>query len=246
VLGSFRIGSVAGIPIRVHVLFVLLLGLLALAPDTGAFELVALGSLIVCVVLHELGHALVARRFGIRVVDITLWPLGGMARLSHIPESSRVEAAIAIAGPAVNVALAIAAAPLVVVLALAGGAQSPIAALAFAFVLVNALMAAFNLLPAFPTDGGRLVRAFFARNSTWLEATARAVRIGRVVAIAIAAAGIAIGNWMLPVIALWLWWMGGVELAQVRVRSQVTSSGVGAPPARPPPACPAPTPDEST
>ncbi|MCY2960241.1 MAG: site-2 protease family protein [Planctomycetota bacterium] len=216
--GSFRIGSVAGIPIRVHVLFLLLVAALAFAPGTGAFQLVALGVLVVCVVLHELGHALVARRFGIHVLDITLWPLGGMARLSHIPESSRVEAAIAIAGPAVNVALALVAAPLLLLQVFGPARDSILAALALSFVVVNVLMAAFNLLPAFPTDGGRLVRAWFGRKRSWVEATARAVWIGRVVAVAIGIAGIAWGNWMLPVVALWLWWTGGVELAQVRAR----------------------------
>lgn len=223
-LGSFRIGSLAGIPIRVHVLFLLLVAGLAFAPNTGTFQLVALGVLIVCVVLHELGHALVARRFGIRVLDITLWPLGGMARLSHIPESSRVEACIAIAGPAVNVALALIAAPFLVAAVVTTSAGSDISGFVFAFVLVNALMAGFNLLPAFPTDGGRLVRAWFARKHSWEVATQRAVWIGRVVALAIGAAGIALGNWMLPVVALWLWWTGGVELAQVRARSAASQA----------------------
>lgn len=219
--GSIRIGSVAGIPIRVHVLFLLLVAALAFAPGTGAFELAAFGVLVVCVVLHELGHALMARRFGIRVVDITLWPLGGLARLSHMPESSRVEAAIAAAGPAVNVALALAALPIILATAGAPAAESPVAVLALAFVAVNALMAGFNLLPAFPTDGGRLLRAWFARKHSWTEATRRAVWIGRAVAIAIGAAGIAWGQWMLPLVALWLWWTAGIELAQVRARHAV-------------------------
>jgi stage IV sporulation protein FB len=217
-LGAFRIARVAGIPIRVHVLFLLLVAALALAPSTGLLEFVALGVLVVSVVLHELGHALVAQRFGIRVVDITLWPLGGLARLSHIPESSRVEACIAIAGPAVNVVLALIAAPFFVFGIVSSPEDSILALIPFAFVVVNSFMAAFNLLPAFPTDGGRLVRAWFARRHSWYEATARAVWIGRVVAVAIAAIGIAWGNWMVPIIALWLFWMGGVELAQVRAR----------------------------
>lgn len=225
--GSFRIGSLAGIPIRVHVLFLLLVAGLALSPSTGLFGLVALLVLVVCVVLHELGHALVARRFGIHVVDITLWPLGGMARLSHIPESSRVEACIAIAGPAVNVGLALIAAPFLVATMATASTDSPLQAVVFAFVAVNVLMAGFNLLPAFPTDGGRLVRAWFARKGSWEVATERAVWIGRVVAVAIGAAGIVYGNWMLPVVALWLWWTGGVELAQVRARHAAPPPGIG-------------------
>lgn len=220
--GSFRIARIAGIPIRVHVLFVLLVALFALQPARSTLDLVGLGVLVLSVVLHELGHALVARRFGIRVIDITLWPLGGMARLSHMPESGRIEAWIAIAGPAVNIALALVAAPFLLLWIGRPIGDSIPAMFVFAFVFVNALMAAFNLLPAFPTDGGRLVRAWFTRKSDWVEATVRAVWIGRFVAVAIGLVGIVVGalsgNWMLPLIAAWLWWMGGVELAQVRAR----------------------------
>ncbi len=226
--GSFRIARIAGIPIRVHVLFVVLVAAFVFTSSSGAVELAGLGILIVCVLLHELGHALVARRFGIRVIDITLWPLGGMARLSHIPESSRTEAWIAIAGPAVNIAIVLVAAPFLALPFVRPIEESAAGMLLAIVVVVNALMAAFNLLPAFPTDGGRLVRAWFARKYDWSEATALAVRIGRVTAIAIAAVGIAWGNWMLPFIALWLWWMGGVELAQVRARHAQQSEPVHA------------------
>lgn len=216
--GSFRIARIAGIPIRVHVLFLVLVAAFVLTSDSGLVEVAGLGILIVCVLLHELGHALVARRFGIRVIDITLWPLGGMARLSHIPESSRIEGWIAIAGPAVNIAIALIAAPFLALWIGRPITDSAAGMLVLTIVFVNVLMAGFNLLPAFPTDGGRLVRAWFARKHDWSEATARAVRIGRVTALVIGALGIAWGNWMVPVIALWLWWMGGVELAQVRAR----------------------------
>jgi Zn-dependent protease len=226
--GSFQIASVAGIPIRVHVLFVLLVAAFALAPGTGLFEALALACLIVCVVLHELGHALVARHFGLRVVDITLWPLGGMARLARIPESGFVEAWIAIAGPLVNVLLALAAAPILVAGWFLGARGGWVGEAAFAFVAVNVLMAAFNLLPAFPTDGGRLVRAWCARRRTWLEATTIAVRVGRAVAVALAVAGVFAGQWLLPVVALWLWWAAGVELAQVRARAQAAAVAVEA------------------
>lgn len=196
----------------------MLVAALALAPGAGVFEVVALGMLVTAVVLHELGHSLVARRFGIRVIDITLWPLGGMARLSHVPESSRVEAWIAVAGPAVNVALAIVGVPLWIAALALLPAGSEWIRIAATFVVIHVLMAGFNLLPAFPTDGGRLVRAWLARRRNWLGATEGAVRIGRFVALLIAVAGVIIGNWMLPVVALWLWWAGSQELAQVRAR----------------------------
>ncbi len=207
-------------------LFLVLVAALALAPGSGVFEVVALVMLVAAVVLHELGHALVARRFGIRVIDITLWPLGGMARLSHVPESSRVEAWIAIAGPAVNVALAIVGVPLWIAALAFLPPGSEWIRIAAVFVAIHVLMAGFNLLPAFPTDGGRLVRAWLARRRSWLGATEGAVRFGRFVAVAIAVAGLATGNWMLPVVALWLWWAGAQELAQVRARH---AAGVAVP-----------------
>ncbi|MBL8862167.1 MAG: site-2 protease family protein [Planctomycetes bacterium] len=227
--GSFQIASIAGIPIRVHVLFVVLVAGLALVPDAGFLQLAILAMLVVSVVLHELGHALVARRFGIRVVDITLWPLGGLARLSSIPESSGVEAAIAIAGPLVNLFLALAAAPVVVAGFFLGAREAWVGEAAFAFVAVNVLMAGFNLLPAFPTDGGRLVRAWFARSRSWLDATVLAVRVGRAMALLLAVTGVVWGQWMLPVVALWLWWTGGLELTQVRARAAAARlEGLGA------------------
>jgi Zn-dependent protease len=217
--GSFQIAVVAGIPIRVHVLFVLLVAALAFLPDAGVQHAAIVVLLVGCVVLHELGHALVARRHGVRVVDITLWPLGGMARLASVPESGRVEAAIAVAGPLVNVFLALAALPVVIAGWFLEAPSGWIAELAVAFVAVNALMAGFNLLPAFPTDGGRLLRAFLARRRSWLDATEIAVRVGRLTSAVLLGVGLACGQWLLFVAAVWLWWMAGVELAQVRARA---------------------------
>ena len=103
---SIRIGSVFGITIRVHILFLVLIGLLVLLASNPTAVLVGVLLLFTLVFLHELGHSLMAKHFGIDVLDITFWPLGGMARMSEIPEDSRVEGWIAIAGPAVNFALA--------------------------------------------------------------------------------------------------------------------------------------------
>src|SRR5262249_29872813 len=137
------------------------------------------------VLLHELGHSLMARRLGVHVVDITLWPLGGLARMAEIPESSRVEGLIAIAGPAVNFALA----------GLGLGALPPrplqrapawLSHLWLPFLGVNLFMGTFNLIPAFPADGGRLLRAWLARGGDWLGATETAVRIGRGISVILA------------------------------------------------------------
>jgi stage IV sporulation protein FB len=214
---SFPIGSILGIPIRVHVLLVLMIVVIAFQSSVGTPALISLVALFPILLLHELGHCLVARRFGIGVVDITLWPLGGLARMTHIPESGRAEALIAVAGPAVNFVLAALLLPVsVVVSALEAGPA--VEQVAWYLFFTNIALAVFNLIPAFPTDGGRILRAFFSMYVDWLSATRRAVIVGRVFAVLIGIAGLALGNWTAPLIAAWLWWMGSIELDQVRER----------------------------
>lgn len=208
---SFQVGSILGIPIRVHVLLVVLVVTLVASRVVGPIEAGALGLVLV---LHELGHCIAARHFGIGVVDITLWPLGGMARMTHMPESSRVEGWVAVAGPAVNLALALVALPVF----LASEPRSSLHHAALFFLLVNASLGLFNLIPAFPTDGGRILRAILARDGDWVKATERAVIVGRVFAVLVGIAGWQYGNWMAPILALWLVWMGFIEVANVRER----------------------------
>lgn len=216
--GSFRIGSILGITVRVHVLLVILVIMLAFSRAMELADGLTLAFLGIILLLHELGHCLVARHFGIRVVDITLWPLGGMARMSAVPESSWIEGWIAIAGPAVNFALAAISAPLFLWLHATGGGRSLTLYLVSAFAGINVAMGVFNLIPVFPTDGGRVLRAFLARNGGWVRATERAVLVGRIIAVALAVLGIVSGEWMLPLLALWLWWMGSQEVQAVRAR----------------------------
>lgn len=206
---SFRIGSLFGITIRIHFLFVVMMVFaLVAAPVMARFLPILFG----CVLLHELGHSLVAQRYGIRVLDITLWPLGGMARMSAIPEDPGAEGAIAIAGPAVNFALALIGLPI----ALFAG---PLAPLGQGFVLANVVMGVFNLVPAFPMDGGRLLRAWLARGRDWVTATEQAVRVGRFFALSMVLAWPFLGwNPMLPLIGLFVWVTGGQELLAVRLR----------------------------
>lgn len=230
-IGSIELGTVLGIRVRVHWLLVVLVVVLAWAAALGGMRplevLALLGVLFGVVFLHELGHCLMARRFGIRVLDITFWPLGGMARMSEIPEDSRVESLIAIAGPAVNFALAFLAAPLWFwsnVAAGRGDATAFVVELALltqAFVSINLMLGLFNLIPAFPMDGGRLLRAWLGRRGDWVGATERAVRVGRWFALLMVAGGLLLGlrgaN-MLPVIGLFVWISGSRELAVVRAR----------------------------
>lgn len=226
--GAFKVGSILGITIRVHVLLVLLIVLVAFQGATGTAELLSLVLLFPILLLHELGHSLVARRFGIGVVDITLWPLGGMARMTHIPEVGRIEGLIAIAGPAVNFVLAALILP-VFLLFFAGEPRTDAAAVTWSLLVMNLALGLFNLIPAFPTDGGRLLRALLSSSADWVTATRRAVIVGRVFAVLIGVGGFALGNWVAPVLAAWLWWMGSIELEQVVARHRAPDRVVETP-----------------
>ncbi|MFO0951085.1 MAG: site-2 protease family protein [Isosphaeraceae bacterium] len=224
---SWKIGRVAGIPIYVHWTFLILLGwvlieqfarqqsiLLAL---TGvAFAIALFG----CVVLHELGHALMARRFGVGTTDITLLPIGGLARLQRIPEKPSQELLVALAGPAVNVFI-------VAVLLLAGvrypaGLNNPRQLVEPAFwsnlLLVNTLLVAFNLLPAFPMDGGRVFRALLAMRMDYARATRAAASVGQVLAIGFGLLGLQTMNPVLVLIATFVWIGAEAEASQVEER----------------------------
>lgn len=224
---SFRIGSVFGITIRVHWLFLPLVWFFLFLMADPLSGLLLVGSLFLFVFLHELGHSLMAKHFGIHVLDITFWPLGGMARMSEIPENSRVEALIAAAGPAVNFALLGLFAGLHALFG--GGTPLDLAGLGWvpgetslfaAFARINLWLGAFNLIPAFPMDGGRLLRATLATRYDWLEATERAVKVGRVLAVMMLFAAVFIPGMFctVPLIAAFIWIAGGRELLVTRLR----------------------------
>ncbi len=229
---SFRIGSLFGIEVRMHILFVymavLLVGMAAMQ-GSGLTTAAFLAMLFALVLLHELAHSLVARRLGIRVIDIVLWPLGGMARMSEIPEDSRIEGLVAMAGPLLNVALAGLSALLLLITTGAanlidpiGGQLEGVQGVLGLFCVVNLMLGFFNLLPAFPMDGGRILRAFLARKRSWLEATEIAVRVSRLMAfVMILSVFLPQGgapNCAIPLIGLFVWWSGARELWATRVR----------------------------
>lgn len=213
--GRALIGRAFGIPVYASGLLLALLAVVGVLALFGDGPLVALAMLLlVSVFLHELGHALVARRLGVRVIDIVLGPLVCSARMEEIPERPKVEAAIAAAGPGVNFLLALLALPLLLV-------PSPGAEIAGWFVWVNLILGGFNLLPGFPMDGGRILRSSLAGRMGWLPATETAARVGRVVAITLAVAGIFFFREALifaPLIAIYLWVAGTRELWIVRQR----------------------------
>jgi Zn-dependent protease len=182
-----------------------------------------------CVLLHELGHALTARRFGIGTRDITLYPIGGVARLEGMGEKPAEELLIAVAGPAVNVVIALLLAPvgLLGLFHMAGDGLTfsldmGVASLVVRFLTLvwmsNIMLVLFNLLPCFPMDGGRVLRALLTLGLGRLRATEVAVGVGLVLAVLIGIVGPLMGNPMTVVLAVFVVFAGQMELAAIRWR----------------------------
>src|SRR3712207_1321482 len=241
---SFPLLRVRGIEIKVHVTFVLILvwaayywGIQTGAGLQGAlFGIVATLLLFVCVTLHELGHAFQALKYGIEVEDITLLPIGGVARL-RVPDNARQELAIAVAGPVVNIVIA---AVLIAIGALTGTTviEDPSAvstamgranweALLPYLTVANIGLVLFNAIPAFPLDGGRVLRALLALRLDYVRATAIAVAIGQGLALLLGLLGFLGGNYFLIVIAIFIWFGASQEGEQVALRRALGGATVG-------------------
>lgn len=185
---TLTLGTVAGTAVRIHLTFLLLVGWYAWqaaqagGTDAAIRATIFLLSLFFCILLHEFGHIAMARRYGIRTPEVILSPIGGLARLERMPDEPRQELLVALAGPAVTAAIA---GVLWVVLAVARIGASPdilaqpVLPLLPGLLYVNLSLLAFNLLPAFPMDGGRVLRALLARRKGLVVGTRIAARIGQ-------------------------------------------------------------------
>jgi len=209
---SWKLVTVSGIDVYVHGTFLLLIAFVAfsdLVAGRGVATMVRGTLLIVAVfttvVLHEFGHALMARRFGVRTRDITLLPIGGVARLEKLPDKPAQQLLVALAGPAVNVAIALLLFGLVRLLELpVGSAFDSGGPLVTQLMWINLSLAAFNLLPGYPMDGGRILRALLAMRTAPERATQIAARVGQGVAVIFGLVGAFVSP-LLMVIAVFVW-----------------------------------------
>lgn len=240
---GFRIGSAFGIPVRLNWTFLIVLPLFALFIAWDIAELVlvineilgatmdpdqlmegnlpwvlglasALG-LFAGVLLHEFGHSLVALRYGYEIDSITLWLLGGVASFTEFPEDWRHELVIAIAGPVVSVLLGVGSYVAFTSL------PSSVDAARFVFgylAILNIVLAAFNLLPGFPMDGGRILRALLARNQPHAQATQQAAAVGKVFAFGLGLLGL-FTNWFLIILAFFIYIAASGEAQQTTIKA---------------------------
>lgn len=233
---SFKLIRFAGIDVYVHATFFILLLWIGLSywQLTGTIDAVINGigfilALFTCVVLHEFGHALTARRYGIRTLHITLLPIGGMAVMERMPDDPKQEIVVALAGPAVNLLIAFGLwLWLVVSNALVTVDQLSITGGPFAerLMLINIVLAVFNLVPAFPMDGGRVLRAVLAMRMSHNRATQVAAKVGQGLALWLGLLGL-LYNPFLIIIALFVWIGAAAEAAMEQVKSTLAGIAVG-------------------
>lgn len=202
----WRLGTLLGFPVEVNLSFLLLLGVVFLWLG-GLAGLFVVGLSFGSVLLHELGHAVVARQLGVPIAGIELHFFGGAAKMIDLPKKASHEIMIALAGPAVSLMLAGA------VLGLGALLHSPIIGM---IGWINAIIAGFNLIPALPMDGGRVLRALLTRKYDFVRATDISVKVATVVAGGFVAAGLFLGMTQLLILAPFLWLMGQQERVLAR------------------------------
>ncbi|MGI8818926.1 MAG: site-2 protease family protein, partial [Gemmatimonadales bacterium] len=223
----YTIGRIAGTEIKVHLTFVLFLawwtlsGYRAGGPSGAITAALLLLALFACILLHEFGHILMARRFGVRTPDVILLPIGGVARLERIPDEPRQELLIALAGPAVTAALALI---FYLMLRLTGGDAevdqlSPLAPFLNQLLVTNVWLLLFNLIPAFPMDGGRVLRALLASRMGMVRGTRVAAKLGQGLAVVGGLYGITSQHPFLALIAFFVFLGATAEAEAVETRA---------------------------
>ncbi|HEX7401375.1 MAG TPA: site-2 protease family protein [candidate division Zixibacteria bacterium] len=232
---SFKIGKLFGIPIRVHLTFLLLLLFIGIVgskqggSESAILGMIAIILIFVCVILHEVGHSLVAVHYGIKVNDIILLPIGGVSRMEEIPEDPKQEITISIAGPLVSFGLAL----LFFILAMAIHQsinfrqinlfnRNVVANLFW----INLVLGLFNLIPAFPMDGGRVLRGILAIRMESLKATKIAVALGQFFALLLFFYGIYTTNWWVALIAIFIFLGAASEERMEAMRTSLGKSPV--------------------
>lgn len=219
--GAFQIARAYGIPVQLHWTMFLFMPYLASEMSQGMgmsmlWGWAAVLLLFLSVALHEFGHALVARGRGYPVRNIVLTPIGGVAYLQRAPGRPRDEMIIAIAGPLVSVALAIACGAGLWLAVLAGAEQ--LSTLLLILAALNTSLFLFNLIPCFPMDGGRMFRAWQSGRVGRLEATRRAVKLGKILAVLMGLWGLSTSHWTLVIIAFVVYQAAATEYRQVQMQ----------------------------
>jgi Zn-dependent protease len=227
---TWNLGRIAGIPIRVHLTLLILLAWIAgtyawrgAGVGATAIGVGLVAAIFVIIVVHELGHAIVARRFGVSTRDIMLLPIGGIASLERIPEKPRQELAVAAVGPLINLVLA----AILYGVRFATDPGTLANALVTQLVYINVALAVFNLIPAFPMDGGRVLRALLAMRMGPERATNIAAAMGKLFAIAIGILGL-FSNPLLLVIAFVVWSGASQERALAQLKHALAGVPVSA------------------
>lgn len=225
---SWRLGRIASIDVYVHATFVFLLAWIAVAEYQSSGTAAAVVTAVLftlavfaSVIVHEYGHALTARRFGVRTRRITILPIGGVASLEQIPNEPKQELAIAIAGPLTTFAIIVALYAMLRLLGVPLGVPDPELSggpFLARLMWVNVALLVFNLIPAFPMDGGRVLRALIALRTDYVRATRLAARIGQFFAIIFVLVGLR-SNPVLIFIAIFVWMGAAGEATQVAMQS---------------------------
>ena len=233
---QWRLGKFAGIDVYVHATFLLLIAWVGYSHwlenrnwgevFSGVLFILALFA---CVILHEYGHALTARKYGIKTRDITIYPIGGVARLERMPEKPIEELWVALMGPAVNVVIAAGLfAYLYLTSSLVPLSELTIASGSFLerLMMINITLVLFNLIPAFPMDGGRVLRALLAMRMDYVRATQIAATIGQGMAMLFGLVGL-FGNASLLFIAFFIWIGASQEAGMIQMKSAISGIPVG-------------------